>query len=92
VLGIRQRRTAPSLAGDRRGILILIHVRKSLEEQHPRDIVLVIAGVDAAMQDIGALSQMGLQLLLGQGGHRFRSSGIGLSRIIPVVSLAATTG
>ena len=53
------------------GVLDLLGeaVGEALQEEHREDVVLVIAGVDLAAEDVGGAPQLGLELA-GRKGHR----------------------
>ena len=48
-----------------RGLILLVpHVGEPLEEEQREDVLLVVAGVDQASQELGGAPEVGLELLL----------------------------
>ncbi len=57
--------------GQQRFVLLIPHVAQPLIEQQAEDVLLVVAGIDRAAQDVRRAPQMSFKFLLGDCSHRY---------------------
>jgi hypothetical protein len=82
--------------GQARLVLLLPHVTEPLVEQQPEDVVLEVAGVDRAPQEVGGAPQVAFELGKGELAHSSVSLSVGSAAscsslsVRPALSLHST--